>query len=486
MAKLVAIGDSLTQGFQSGAILRTDLSYPALMATSMGLRIPSEFPIPSFPGSGLPLNIEDLLRSMEQSLGNEMNTWEWVVRFPTLLNQYINGVEDLYERGAGSRPASYGGSYHNLAVWGFKVVDSFRINMTYCDETINREEGWIEDDFMGLPTAPMYRTAKQVLNPNFHPTKVSWTQIDNLRAIVQKDGQLDALIVWLGANDCLGTVLNLELKDMSEADVQSLEQQGQINDPVSRRSWNLTNLNLFRQDFTTLTEAIAEVILPSTKVFIGTVPHVTIPPVTQGLGSFDGDYFEFYGSFFANAQNFGNPPRQRHLTKAQVMAIDQRIDGFNQAIRDVVSRQGNQWVIVDTGTILDTLAVKRNNSTDTPGLPLIEYYRRKGRPDHPLLHLNPVPSVLRFDTHNATRLKGGLFSLDSVHPTTIGYGIIAEEFLAAMAAEGITGADPLNLDWPSIIAQDSLIQAPPQLWDDIIKAAENNAGLWDSLIGFLT
>jgi hypothetical protein len=29
MAKLVAIGDSLTQGFQSGAILRTDLAYPA-------------------------------------------------------------------------------------------------------------------------------------------------------------------------------------------------------------------------------------------------------------------------------------------------------------------------------------------------------------------------------------------------------------------------------------------------------------------------
>ena len=31
---------------------------------------------------------------------------EWIVRFPVLLGQFIDGVEDLYERGAGSRPAS--------------------------------------------------------------------------------------------------------------------------------------------------------------------------------------------------------------------------------------------------------------------------------------------------------------------------------------------------------------------------------------------
>jgi len=55
-----------------------------------------------------------------------------------------------------------------------------------------------------------------------------------------------------------------------------------------------------------------------------------------------------------------------------------------------------------------------------------------------------------------------------------------------MKAEGIAGADPLNLNWRGIIAQDALIQSPPQLWDDIIKAAENNAELWDSLLGFMT
>jgi hypothetical protein len=32
----VTIGDSLTQGFQSGAIYDTDLSYPAIIAYEMG------------------------------------------------------------------------------------------------------------------------------------------------------------------------------------------------------------------------------------------------------------------------------------------------------------------------------------------------------------------------------------------------------------------------------------------------------------------
>ncbi|MCS7226283.1 MAG: hypothetical protein NZ821_04745, partial [Gloeomargarita sp. SKYB31] len=405
-----------------------------------------------------------------------------VVRFPVLLHQYADGVEDLYERGAGSRPVSYGGSYHNLAVWGFRVVDSFTVNSAYCDQVIQRAEGWLEDDFLGLPAASMYRTAKRVLNPNFHPHKAHWTQLDHLRAIVEKDGQVEALIVWLGANDCLGTVVDLQIRDMTDADVQQLCRDGLVNDPVARRQWNLTHLSLFEQDFTTLVTSITQIIPATTQVFVGTVPHVTIPPITQGIGAFDGTYFEYYGSFFANARNFGHPPRQRHLTKAQVMAIDQRVDGFNQVIRSVVSQQGSRWHVVEVGAILDELAVKRNRSSDSPGLRLLEYYRRRGQPEHPLLKLQPIPSVLRFETSNATRLQGGLFSLDNIHPTTIGYGMIAEVFLAAMQAAGVAGADPLQLDWLDIIAHDTLIQAPPRLWDDIIQAAESNAWLWDIVL----
>src|ERR687885_79195 len=57
--RLVTIGDSLTQGFASGAIYQTDLSYSAIIAYELGwdgLR----YPIYGGPG-GLPLNIERVL-----------------------------------------------------------------------------------------------------------------------------------------------------------------------------------------------------------------------------------------------------------------------------------------------------------------------------------------------------------------------------------------------------------------------------------------
>ncbi|MEB3356309.1 MAG: hypothetical protein VKK04_06255 [Synechococcales bacterium] len=422
---------------------------------------------------------------MQKPLGSRIDMFEWLVRFPVLLNQFANGVEDLYERGPGSRPATFGGSYHNLAVWGFKVVDSFSIHSEYCDRAINREEGWLEDDFVGLPSGAMYRTAKRVLNPRFEANRATWTQVTNLKAIVEKEQTVDALILWLGSNDCLGTVVDLQLKDMTDADVEELERTGQLNDPITRRKWNLTNLNLFERDFAFLVDAIAAILPATTKVFVGTVPYVTIPPITQGLGSFDGRYFDYYGPFFANAENYReNPPGKRHLSRDDVATIDQRIDGFNDIIRRLVAAQGQQWTVVEIGSVLGQLAVKRNRQSDTPELPLIERYRDKGWDDHPLLQLEPVPSVLRYGTKDAVRIQGGLFSLDSVHPTTIGYGIVAEEFLAAMQAAGVEGADPRQLDWPGIIAQDTLIQSPPVLWDDIVSAAENNAALWNLLLSF--
>ena len=54
MPKLVAIGDSLTQGVQSGAIFETELSYPALIAEAMGLDVPIDFRVPTFLAMGSP------------------------------------------------------------------------------------------------------------------------------------------------------------------------------------------------------------------------------------------------------------------------------------------------------------------------------------------------------------------------------------------------------------------------------------------------
>jgi len=54
--RLVVIGDSLTHGFQSGAVFNTDLSYGAIIAHELGWL--NEFRYPRYPGfGGLPFNI---------------------------------------------------------------------------------------------------------------------------------------------------------------------------------------------------------------------------------------------------------------------------------------------------------------------------------------------------------------------------------------------------------------------------------------------
>src|SRR5262245_29546172 len=69
--RLVAIGDSLAQGFQSGAIFRTDLSFPNLIARELGLGDKFRYPRYGGPG-GLPLNIEHVVHRLEHKLGNRI------------------------------------------------------------------------------------------------------------------------------------------------------------------------------------------------------------------------------------------------------------------------------------------------------------------------------------------------------------------------------------------------------------------------------
>jgi hypothetical protein len=477
MVKLVAIGDSLTQGFQSAAIYRTDWSFPAIIARSMGLTIPNDFPIPRFPGSGLPLNIEQFLRWSRNRLDSEIDLAEWIFQFPFLLDRFMDDVEDLYEGRTDYRPAVYGGFYYNLAVWGFRVLDSLKIDAEYCQKMIDREEGWLEDDFLGLPAAPMYRTALRVLNPKLREDRNKLTQIGNLKEIIASEQTIESLVIWLGANDCLGTVLDLKLEDMKTDNVS--------DDPQERRKFNLTHPDVFKKDFERLVTEIKSIIPSDTKVFVGTIPHITIPPVTQGILPFDGKYFAYYGRFFTNANNF-SPFLQKHLTGAEATTIDLRIDDFNKSIGSTVKKQGKNWHLVDIGRVLDSLAIKRNELTNSPDRALRDYYASKGISDHPLLRLSPIPNILRLELRNGQRLSGGLFSLDCVHPSTIGYGIVAEAFLESMQKAGVRDADPKRLNWQEIIAQDSLLQAPPQLWENVLKTAEQNATLWDVIFRVLS
>ena len=468
--RMASLGDSITQGFMGGAIEKTGLSYPTLIARSFGLRVPEEFRVPRFPKDGLPLNLERLLGEIEASTGPNVDPLEWVSTLPIAVERYLDRVEDYWEHGAGAGPANVGGFFHNLAVWGFTVNDACTITPRLCDDVIDREEGWIDDDALGVPSAPMYRTAKRVINPKDHPDRRGDTQADALRKLVAQDGPLDVLILWYGANDCLGTVFDLDIRDMTE------HVGGVPSHPAARRRWNLTSEAQFRLDYERLAAEVDAINGTDTAVFVGTVPHVTIAPVARGIGPLEDRYFDHYARFFIDDDSFSRLFHS-HLKRNEAIRIDQRIDRFNDTIRALANVRPN-WHLVDTAAALDLFAVRRQGFGGDPGEAIRRYYAEQE--DHPLLQVTPLPSLLMLRTdEGGQRHGGGLTSLDGVHPTTIGYGIIAELFLKAMQGADIEGADPARLDWPFIIANDTLLQSPPKTWDDVVGAAERFATIWD-------
>src|ERR1700737_4923909 len=73
--RLVTVGDSLSHGFQSGAIYNTDISYPAIIAWELGWY--NSFRFPTYHGfGGLPLNLEFLIRDLEMRFGGGVPIWE--------------------------------------------------------------------------------------------------------------------------------------------------------------------------------------------------------------------------------------------------------------------------------------------------------------------------------------------------------------------------------------------------------------------------
>jgi hypothetical protein len=63
--------------------------------------------------------------------------------------------------------------------------------------------------------------------------------------------------------------------------------------------------------------------------------------------------------------------------------------------------------------------------------------------------------------------QGGMFSLDGVHPTAVGHGIMAWEFLKAMNKVGVPGANPAALSWSDIFRSDSLYSSPIRVMHEI-------------------
>ena len=431
MARLVALGDSLTQGFRSLAITDTTLSAPSLIAEAMGLS-PHDFRSPDFRGQGgLPLNVERVVRELETRCGGSIGFLEWA-QASLFLAELVDDVEDFWERGDGSKPVE-DELYHNLAVWGFEVGDAYNLTA----ELAKREMGSPKDNLLRGPSHSRLRTAYRVLNPSGSPARERDTQVAIAKRIQERDGGIDHLIVAFGANNCLGTVVDLEVRETGP------------NPPGPCSDRTLWTPDAFHQEYRGLERRVAEI--QAEQVYVATVPHITIPPITRGIMEDRGElpegrkYFDYYTRFLVKDGDF-DPDFHSSLTGAEAEKIDRYIDAYNQIIRETAERNG--WHVVDLCSALDRLAVRRNH----------------GRPTFPLPEPIADLSILFFEIEPDGGIRqGGLISLDGIHPTVTGYGIIAQEFINVMR-EFEPGLS--DIDFQELRKRDKLVSSPPKTLDD--------------------
>lgn len=459
--KLFTIGDSLSQGYMSAAAARTDLCYSTLIAEKMGL---TDYAYPHWPVGGLPINMEDLLRHLQAQFGSDIDWLEFPLAIQAVLKK-MNETEAYYERGLGSidRPYSPATDYfHNVASSGFDMADAWNVTASQCKGVIKGTK----NNFAQTPDEDFYRTAKVVLNPSQKSEFDDFTQLDWYRYHAEREG-VENLLLWLGSNNALGTVLKFQIDRTPETEEDLTEYSRQ-----DREQWNLWRPYHFEQEYRELLDRVDATLkvnrAANGKVFIGTIPLVTIIPFAKGFGQktqvqhradysdemLTSIYYEYYSYFFRNENS---KPRKGLLSREEILLIDETIREYNRIIRRLIAEKNRQYsqpkyYLVDTSKVLQDIAYKRNGGQ-------IKYKFPAKFAEYPSFSTK-FYGVTRSGEHK----HGGFFSLDGIHPTAIGQGIIAYEFLKVMAMAGVV-ADAA-LDWDDIFKSDSLYTDPIALMDE--------------------
>jgi hypothetical protein len=454
--RLVVLGDSLSQGFKSLAIHDTNLSWPALVAGAMGLT-GDQFRYPSYPGPddcpGLPLNVEALLKLLEAHAGDAPLLG---VRAPIVAASTVHVLEDIrhyWESGDGSKPVPQGRYCHNLAIYGWDVRDALSKTAGWCRAQIPRP-ALLDHLRPHLPELTLKHNGEiAALRVLAGPLGDGTSQVSAAREL-GRDG-VETLIVALGANNALASVLRMKVA-WTPDDYLDWTTEQKLERKDASTVWRPSH---FAAEYAELVEELKAV--DARHVILATVPHVTIVPLLHGFGEKPNGsrYFARYGRVWCTEEDF-DANRDECLTGDVCRQIDSAIDAYNDTIvAHVVQarKAGLDWHVFDLCALLDSLAYRRYID-DTSAQP--DGYKPYVLPEA-LQRLSPQPDTRFFGSDRHGRLQGGLIALDGVHPTTIGYGILAFEILKILIAAGVPVARS-EIDFGSLIGSDTLISDPPR------------------------
>lgn len=447
---LVAVGDSLTHGVTSGAVHRTDLAWPAMVARALGVR---PFPTTTYGGplEGLPLNLEAVLRRLEHRLGDRLGPGDLLVLAPTL-QAILDDNEDWWERGGGADTPTTGVRRPNLGVYGWDLRDALSFT---AERALVRTGRRHRDQWTGVkPEGDNDIAAASVLGP-FGDTA---TQL-GAAARLGDDGGIGTLVVALGANNALDAVVSKQVRWSGPG----------YDDLDAKQAYNVWRPSHFRRELATVVRAVRTI--RAERVLLATVPHVTIAPLARGVhpdapgqkwrpGS---RYYPYYTDPWIPDRRF-RPDRHRHLTHAQARAVDSAVDQYNAAVADAVRAartDGLDWYVLDLCGLLDGLARRRYGADPVAA-------ETNGWTPYPMPTALADLDTRWFRSDRTGRLQGGLFGLDGIHPTTCGYGLVAHEVVQVLQRAAVPAAAGATVDLAAVRAADTLVSRPPALMAPVL------------------
>lgn len=505
--KLFTIGDSISQGFMSGAAARTDQSFSTILAKVLEAK---NYNFPQWNKGGMPNNIEEIFRRLQKKLGpNIKGPIEWT-RALDIINRYIDDIEDYYERGEGYFAENLSKKpFDNVSIRGFDVAYSWLVNPSLCEKIIEVSPGK-DDNWWGIVDQSLLRTAKIVLETGSKSGPKNPSQIDWLKFHHENEG-VENLFLWLGANNALGTVLDLDIIQTSNDGTAFINGPDKVSyQERIEKKWNLWHPEDFKAEYKFTLDKIVDIMISNPhnvdyKIFVATVPLVTICPLIKAAGTtsdrddikvieWDVDienpapmdikdlkpgeeksysYAKYY-PYFAFAENFDI--NTKHLNQSKALHIDNVIRKYNRIIQELVAEANKKLkapriYLVDISSALSKMALKRNKYDPTYDFP--EYFK----------YAYPKVDTRYCGTNrDGTINSGGIFSLDGVHPTAIGQGLIAYEFLKVMKKAGSFSGDVEKaIDWHTIFNSDSLYSNPIGLLGEIYENIDFKKWLFENV-----
>lgn len=479
--KLFTIGDSISQGFMSGGAAKPQYCYNTLLAQAIG---DDDYSYLKWDQKHhLKIDLEYIFRELEKKCGSNIWGPEWI-KAVAHINKIVDTAEDYFERGdgkLGKAVSEHDHYFRSVAVEGMDVADSWLVTPNLCKKIINKKSNKKarSDNIFGVASDSFYRNAYRVLNPGGSSTEAKYGDYSPLKWLDHhsKTEGVENVILWLGANNALGTVIDMNIRQ-SLGDGKPMH----VGRQERQKEWNLWHPDDFRKEYREMLSRVDESMQKNKaenwNVFVGNVPLVTIAPVARGVGETraieeeelndDGEiqkrtalYYQYYTYFPFKTKDLALHTG-KYLKFEQALHIDRIICEFNRIIKEELSEINThhgqeRYHLVDTCKFLKDIAWKRNM-----GNPVYEL------PDE-LKYIYPPINTKYYHCNRGGEIEGGgIFSLDGIHPTPTGQGLIAWEFLKAMKKAG-AAPDEAMLDWSQILASDSFRTDPIRLMPELYE-----------------